>query len=285
MFKCSMFFKCENFQKVGAFKFRGALNAISNLSDKAKANGVVTHSSGNHAQALSLAAYIFDIPAYIVMPNNAPDVKVNAVKEYGGKISFCKPILEARESTAKQLLEKYNATFIHPYDNDFIIAGQGTCGKEFIEQLNLEPDILMAPIGGGGLLSGTVISVKALTKNTKVFGAEPEMADDAFRSFKAGKIIPQINPQTIADGLLTSVGERNFKILNKHLDKILLCSEKSILVAMKLIFENLKIVVEPSAAVSLACIIDNPDEFKNKTVGLILSGGNLDISKFNWEMK
>ncbi len=283
MFGCNLYFKCENFQKVGAFKFRGALNAVSLLSDEERQKGVVTHSSGNHAQALSLAASIFGIPAYIVMPDNAPKVKVDAVKEYGGKITFCKPVLEARESAANKIIKDLGARFIHPYDNYNIIAGQGTCGREFIEQLDLEPDIVMAPIGGGGLLSGTAISVKTLTKNTKVFGAEPEMADDAYRSFKAGKIIPQTNPQTIADGLLTSVGERNFEILLKNLDKILLCSEKSILTATKLIFENLKIVVEPSAAVSLACVIDNSQIFHNKTVGLVLSGGNIDIKNFRWD--
>ncbi len=283
MFECSIFFKCENFQRVGAFKFRGALNAVSLLSDEERNKGVVTHSSGNHAQALALAAQIFGIPAYIVMPDNAPQVKVDAVREYGGAITFCKPILEERESTAELLIEKYGATFIHPYDNDDIIAGQGTCGMELIQQLDEEPDIVMTPVGGAGLLAGTAFSVKSLTRETKVFAAEPEMADDAFRSVAAGKIIPQTNPQTIADGLLTSLGERNFEILKQKLDKVLLCSEASILKAMKLIFENLKIVVEPSAAVSLACVMDNPDLFKNKTVCLVLSGGNIDITRFNWK--
>jgi threonine dehydratase len=217
------------------------------------------------------------------MPDNAPKVKVAAVKEYGGIITFCKPILEERESTADTIIKEYGATFIHPYNNDNVIAGQGTCGLELIDQLDFEPDIVMAPVGGGGLLSGTTISVKALTKNTKVFGAEPEMADDAYRSFAAGKIIPQTNPQTIADGLLTSLGDKTFKILNEKLDEVLLCSEASIRKAMLLIFENLKIVVEPSAAVTLACVIDNQDKFKDKMACLVLSGGNIDIAKFDWE--
>ncbi len=283
MFGCNMYFKCENFQKVGAFKFRGALNAVSLLSDEERQKGVVTHSSGNHAQALSLAASIFGIPAYIVMPENAPKVKVDAVKEYGGRITFCKPVLVEREATSDKIIKQYGATFIHPYDNYNIIAGQGTCGLELLQQLDSEPDIVMAPVGGGGLLAGTTLSVKSLTKNTKVFGAEPKMADDAYRSFVAGKLMPQTNPQTIADGLLTSVGERNFEILLDKLDEIVICSESSIKEAMKLIFENLKIVVEPSAAVSLACVIDNKDKFKDKTICLVLSGGNIDIANFQWD--
>ena len=283
MFDCSLFFKCENFQRVGAFKFRGALNAVSMLSDEERSKGVVTHSSGNHAQALSLAASIFKVPAYIVMPDNAPQVKIDAVREYGGLISFCKPILTEREATADLLIQKHGATFIHPYDNDNIIAGQGTCGMEIVKQLDHEPDIVMTPVGGGGLLSGTIVSVKSLTKNTLVYAAEPKMADDAFRSFEAGKIIPQTNPQTIADGLLTSVGERNFEIMKEGLGTVLLCTEASIIKAMKLIFENLKIVVEPSAAVSLACVIDNPEKFKKKSVCLVLSGGNIDVADFQWK--
>lgn len=282
-FGCNIWFKCENMQKVGAFKFRGAVNAVSLLSDIERCKGVVTHSSGNHAQALSLAAKIFNVPAYIVMPNNAPQVKIDAVREYGGIITFCEPILEQRELSADILISRYGASFIHPYDNENIIAGQGTCAKEFIEQLDVEPDIIMAPVGGGGLLSGTAISVKALTKNTKVFGAEPQMADDAHKSFNAGKIISQTNPQTIADGLLTSLGEITFDVIKHNVDDVLLCTERSIILAMKMIFQNLKIVVEPSAAVGLACVIDNPERFSNQKVGIILSGGNLDVSSFDWK--
>ena len=283
MFGCKMYFKCENFQRVGAFKFRGAINAVGNLDKQKLSKGVVTHSSGNHAQALALAAKIFKVPAYIVMPDNAPIVKIDAVRQYGGQITFCEPILEARESAAKMLIERHGATFIHPYDNYDIIAGQGTCGKELLEQIDVEPDIVMTPVGGGGLLSGTAISVKALTKATLVYAAEPIMADDAYRSFNAGKIIPQTNPRTIADGLLTSLGEKTFPIIKSKVDKVLLCKEDSIFKAMRLIFENLKIVVEPSAAVSLACVIDNPDEFKDKIVALVLSGGNIDLTSFVWK--
>jgi len=280
---CEITFKCENFQKVGAFKFRGAINAVSLLSDDERSKGVVTHSSGNHAQALSLAAKIFNIPAYIVMPENAPQVKIDAVKEYGGQITFCRPILTEREKSANALLDRYKATFIPPYDNDSIIAGQGTCALEALKQVEIEPDIIMAPVGGGGLLSGTAIVAKSKTKKTKVFAAEPIMADDAYRSFKANKLILQENPQTIADGLLTSLSDRTFEIVQKYVDDVVLCNEKSIYNAMLLIYENLKIVVEPSSAVPLACILDNQDLFYGKRIVIILSGGNIDIKTFKWQ--
>lgn len=281
-FGCNIWFKCENMQKVGAFKFRGALNAISVLSEFDRQKGVVTHSSGNHAQALPLAAKIFNVPAFIVMPKNAPQVKIDAVKEYGGIITFCEPVLEQRELSAQILIKKHGAKFIHPYDNENIIAGQGTSAKEFLEQVDQDLDIVMTPVGGGGLLSGTAISVKANNKATLVYGAEPLMADDAHKSFNSGKIIPQTNPQTIADGLLTSLGDITFDVIKHNVDDILLCSEKSIIMAMKIIFQNLKIVVEPSAAVGLACVIDNPERFRNQKVGIILSGGNIDVSSFDW---
>ncbi len=280
---CNIFFKCENMQRVGAFKFRGALNAVSSLPLEVLSKGVVTHSSGNHAQALSLAAKIFKIPAYIVMPENAPKVKINAVREYGGNIIFCIPTLEARESSSAKVIEETGAKFIHPYDDYRIIAGQATCAYEFLNQLEKEPDVIIAPVGGGGLLSGTAISVKSLLPRTKVYGAEPKMADDAFRSFEAGYIIPQTNPQTIADGLLTSLGEKTFEIIKDKVDKILLCSEDQILFAMRLMFENLKTVVEPSGAVGLATILDNPHMFAGKDVGVIISGGNIDVAEFKWK--
>ncbi len=280
---CEITFKCENFQKVGAFKFRGAINAVSLLSDDERSKGVVTHSSGNHAQALSLAAKIFNIPAYIVMPENAPQVKINAVKEYGGQITFCKPILSEREKAANALINRYKATFIHPYDNNNIIAGQGTCALEALNQVGIEPDIIMAPVGGGGLLSGTAIVAKSKTKKTKIFAAEPKMADDAYRSFKANRLIPQENPLTIADGLLTSLSDRTFEIIQKYVDDIVLCNEKSIYDAMLLIYENLKIVVEPSSSVPLACILDNKELFCGKRIVLIISGGNIDIKTFKWQ--
>ncbi len=280
---CSIFFKCENMQKVGAFKFRGALNAVSSLLPEEYKNGVVTHSSGNHAQALALAAKIHNIPAYIIMPNNAPEVKINAVREYGAEIIFCIPTLEARETTTEQVIKRTGAKFIHPYNNEEIITGQATCAREFLNQLECAPDIIVAPVGGGGLLSGTAISTKYLSPNTLVFGAEPVMANDAFLSFKAGYIIPQTNPLTVADGLLTSLGDKTFAIIKSQVDDILLCSEDRIYEAMRLIYENLKIVVEPSGVVPLAAILDNPDKFIGKTIGVIISGGNLDITTFKWK--
>lgn len=281
--ECKVFFKCENLQRVGAFKFRGAINAISQLGKDKLTNGVVTHSSGNHAQALSLAAKIFNIPAYIVMPENAPQIKINAVKEYGGNIIFCKPNHKARETTADEVIKNTGAYFIHPFNDDNIIAGQGTCAKEFLEQLTFLLDAIIAPVGGGGLLSGTALAVKSEKNDISVFGAEPKMADDAYRSFNAGYIIPQTNPLTIADGLLTSLGDKTFEIIKAFVDDILLCEEKDIYFAMKLIFENLKMVVEPSGAVALASIIANKDKFKDKSVGVIISGGNIDITEFLWE--
>lgn len=283
LFGCNMFFKCENMQRAGAFKIRGAINAVGMLSPENMTKGVVTHSSGNFAQALALSAKIFNIPAYIVMPENASKVKVSAVKEYGGQISFCKPNLESRETKCNELIIETRAEFIHPYNDDRIIAGQGTCGYELLSHYPDFLDIVIAPVGGGGLLSGTAIATKSLSAKTKVFGAEPEKADDAYRSFLAGYIIPQTNPQTIADGLLTSLGDKTFEIIKDYVDDILLCTEDQIKLAMKLIFENLKLVIEPSGAVPLAVIINNPNLFVNKNIGIILSGGNLDIEEFNWK--
>ncbi len=280
---CNIFFKCENMQKTGAFKFRGALNAVSSLSGDVLKYGVVTHSSGNHAQALSLAAKLFGTTAYIVMPENAPKVKINAVKEYGGNIVFCVPILEARETSSAKVIDETGAEFIHPYNDYRIITGQATCAYEFLNQLGKEPDMIVAPVGGGGLLSGTALSAKELSPKIKVFGAEPDMADDAFRSFKAGYIIPQTNPLTIADGLLTSLGDKTFEIIKEKVDDIILCGEDNIYSAMRMIYENLKIVVEPSGAVGLAAIINNPDIFYGKNAGVIISGGNIDISEFIWK--
>lgn len=279
-----LFFKAENFQKVGAFKFRGAINTLSNLLETTSVREVVTHSSGNHAQALSLAAKILGFTAHIVMPETSTKVKVNAVKAYGGIVYFCKPSLQSREELANEILRKTSAGYVHPYNDYRIIAGQGTCALEFLLQLSNHPDIIIAPVGGGGLLSGTSIAVKEIDKNIKVLGAEPLGADDARRSLKAGYIIPQTNPQTIADGLLTSLGDKTFSIISKYTDDILVCSEKAIYTAMQLIYENLKIVVEPSAAVPLACVLENKALFKDKRVGIIVSGGNIDITNFKWRV-
>jgi len=272
----NMFFKCENFQKVGAFKFRGASYAVAKLDNKIKKKGVATHSSGNHAAALALAAKIHDIPAYIVMPENAPRVKREAVYGYGAKIYFCEPTLEAREQTLKSIVNKTGATFIHPYDNVQVIAGQGTVAMEFLEQMP-HPDVIMAPVGGGGLLSGTAITVSAFSPDTKIIGAEPQNADDAFRSFHAGTLIPSVNPHTVADGLLTSLSERTFTIIRQKVSDVLTAREENIISAMRLIWERMKIIVEPSAALPLAVVIENPDVFEDKTIGIILSGGNVDL--------
>ncbi len=275
---CEIYFKCENFQKVGAFKFRGASNAVLSLTKDEAKNGVATHSSGNHAQALALAAKMLNIPAYIVMPDNSPQVKKEAVAGYGAEIIYCKPTLEARESTLNQVVDKTGATFVHPYNNFKVIAGQGTAALELIEEIS-DLEIIMTPVGGGGLLSGTSISAKALIPNSKVIAAEPLGADDAYQSFYQKKLIPSINPKTIADGLLTSLGELTFEIIMKNVDDIIRVNEDSIIKAMKLIWERMKIIIEPSSAVTFAAILVHPEIFANKRIGIILSGGNVDLGK------
>ncbi len=274
----SLYFKCENFQKVGAFKFRGACNAVFSLSQEELEKGVVTHSSGNHAQALALAAKMKDIPAFIVMPENAPIVKINAVKGYGAEIIFCTPTLEARESTTEGVIEKTGATFIHPYNDYRIIAGQGTAAKELIEEVkNLE--VLITPVGGGGLLAGSALSAKYFGEEIEVMAGEPSGADDAYRSLKTGEIVPSEHPDTIADGLLTSLGEKNFPIIRDEVKEIICVSDDEIVAAMKLLWERMKIVVEPSGAVPFAAVLKRREEFKNKSIGIILSGGNVDLSR------
>jgi threonine dehydratase len=276
IFDSEIYFKCENFQKVGAFKFRGATNAILSLSKVEAANGVGTHSSGNHAAALALAAGMKGIPAYIVMPRTAPGIKIKAVKGYGGKITFCEPTLEAREGTLKKVLEETNAVFVPPYNHFDIICGQGTCAKELMEEIP-GLDIVMAPVGGGGLISGTAIAVKGISPVTKVIAVEPANADDAFRSFHAGEIIPSVHPNTIADGLLTSLGTLTFAVIMKKVDKIITVSELSIIQAMRMIWERMKIIAEPSGAVPLAALVEGKNIFRRKRIGIILSGGNADL--------
>ncbi|WP_346858583.1 pyridoxal-phosphate dependent enzyme [uncultured Draconibacterium sp.] len=273
-----LYFKCENLQKVGAFKFRGACNAVFSLSEEEAQKGVATHSSGNHAAALALAARMRGIAAHIVMPENSPEIKKKAVAGYGAKITFCKPTLQARESTLANVIEATGATEIHPYNNFNVIAGQGTAAKELIEDKG-EFDVIMAPVGGGGLLSGTAISTKQLLPNCKVIAAEPAGADDAFRSFHTKKWVPSENPKTIADGLLTSLGERNFSIVLDKVDDVVTVSEESIVAAMRMIWERMKIIIEPSSAVPLAAILEGKVDVRNKKVGIILSGGNLDLGK------
>lgn len=276
MFEGDFFFKCENFQKVGAFKSRGAVNAVFSLDEKTVSKGVATHSSGNHAQALARAGKLRNVPAYIVMPQNAPQVKTDAVRQYGGVITFCEPSLKAREETLHRVIEETGAVEIHPYDNYTIIEGQATCAMELIEEVK-SPDLILCPVGGGGLLSGTALAAHYFSEKTQVIACEPEGADDAFRSFRAGHIIPSVNPKTIADGLLTSLGERNFPVIQKYVNDIVTVAEQSIIEAMRLVFERMKIIIEPSSAVPLAALLENKVRVKDKSVGIIISGGNVDL--------
>ncbi len=273
-----LYFKCENFQKVGAFKFRGATNAVLLMNKEELQHGVATHSSGNHAAALALAARNLGVPAYIVMPENAPEVKIKAVRSYGGKITFCKPDLKARETGLKDVIERTGAGFIHPYDNFNVISGQGTAAKELLEDMSA-PDIIMAPVGGGGLMSGTSVAAGGMNKNIRIIGAEPENADDAFRSFQKGYLIPSVNPSTVADGLLTSLSLLTFEIIKTNVNDIYTASEEFIIKAMRMIWERMKIVVEPSSAVPLAVILQHKEQFKGKRIGIILSGGNVELDQ------
>ena len=273
------FFKCENFQRVGAFKFRGAYNTLSLLPKGQRKLGVITHSSGNHAQALALSASLLGIKATIVMPKGAPENKITATKGYGAQVVFCDNNLEARTKTTKELIEKHNSILIHPYDNDDIINGQGTAAYELIKEIG-DLDIVIAPLGGGGLLSGTAIATKGLCPNVKVIGVEPSLADDALRSLKANYIIPSTYPETIADGLRTSLCERTFNFIRKFVDDILTVSEMKIIEAMKFLWKRMKIIVEPSGAVPLAAILSKNISVENKKVGVILSGGNIDVEPF-----
>ena len=278
LFGCDLFFKCENFQKVGAFKFRGATNAVLSLTDEEKRRGVVTHSSGNHAAALALAARMNGVKANIVMPENAPVVKKNAVAGYGAEITFCKPTLQAREETTNQIIEKTGATLIHPYDNFNVICGQGTAALELLNEIP-GLDIVVAPIGGGGLMSGTSTIVKATDPMIQVIGAEPLNANDAYISFNTGILTPSDNPKTLADGLLTSLSDLTFSIIRKNVDTIFTVKEESIIDCMILVWERMKIIIEPSSATVLATVKENPEFFRGKKTGLIISGGNVDFRK------
>ncbi len=280
-FGCNIHFKCENFQKAGAFKSRGASNALFFHADVTRQFGVATHSSGNHAQALARVAKHTGVPAYIVMPSNSNPLKVAAVKEYGGIIYFCEPTLEAREETLKQVLQDTNAIEIHPYDDPLVIAGQATAAKELLEAIPT-PDCIIVPVGGGGLLSGTALACHYLSPETRVFASEPEQANDAWKSFTSKTFVPSVNPDTIADGLRTSLGQNTFPIILRHVDDIFTVSEKAIIEAMQEIWLRLKIIVEPSSAVVLAAIMEYPATFRNKAIGVIVSGGNADIHHLPW---
>jgi threonine dehydratase len=276
-----VYLKCENFQKVGAFKFRGACNAVYSLSDEEASHGVCTHSSGNHAQALALAARMRGIPAYIVMPNNAPSVKKNAVAGYGGQITFCEPTLVARESTLERIRLDTGANVVHPYNDERVITGQGTAALELLAQVP-DLDVIITPVGGGGLLSGTAIAATETKKSIRVIAGEPEMADDAYRSMKEGKIIPSVNPKTIADGLLTSLGSLTFPIIRERVEQIITVSEHGIIDSMKFVWERAKIVIEPSSAVAVGVLWEKKVNLSGLKVGVVLSGGNVDLEKLPW---
>jgi threonine dehydratase len=277
---CTLFFKCENFQKIGAFKARGAVNATLSLHEDLRKNGIATHSSGNHAQAIAYAASIVGIKSYIVMPENAPSIKIEAVKGYGAEIIFCKPTLESRETELKKVVEETSAFFIHPYNDYSVISGQATSAFE-IFQTKHNLDYLLTPVGGGGLLSGTLLSRNYFSPGTRVLAGEPSGADDAYRSLLKGEIVPSINPKTIADGLLTSLGDKTFKIISENIDEVILVSDEQIIEAMKLLWERMKIIVEPSGAVPFAALLKDKERFSGKQVGIILSGGNVDL-KMNY---
>jgi threonine dehydratase len=275
---CEIYFKCENFQKVGAFKARGAANAVVKLSPEQRAKGVATHSSGNHAAALARAASVAGIPSYIVMPSNAPEIKKKAVRGYGGEIIECEPTLQARETTLDAVVDRTGAVFIPPFDYIDVIEGQATCALELLEDQS-DLDVVMAPVGGGGLLGGTALAVHYLNPDIEVIAGEPLGADDAFRSFQAGSIQPNAKTNTIADGLLTTVGKLNFELIEAYVKDILLATDPQTIEAMRLLFERMKIVVEPSGAVTLAALLANKERFASKKVGIILSGGNVDLGK------
>ena len=279
--KAEVYLKCENLQKVGAFKFRGACNAVFSLTDSQAERGVVTHSSGNHAQALALAARMRGVPAYIVMPENAPEVKRRAVLGYGGRVSLCEPTLEARERTTKELERNTGATLIHPFNNEKVIAGQGTAALELMEAYP-DLDVVIAPVGGGGLLSGSAIAVKTTAHASRVIAGEPELADDAYRSVQTGRILPSVNPTTIADGLLTSLGDLTFPIIQAYVDQIVTVSEQGIIASMMFVWERTKIIIEPSAAVAVGVLWEHKIDLTGLKVGVILSGGNVDLRKLPW---
>lgn len=277
--QANLYFKCENFQKIGAFKMRGASSAALRLSPSEQAKGLATHSSGNHAQAVALSAQMLGIPAHIVMPKNAPAIKRAATLGYGAMVYDCDNTLQARESTLQQVVEETGATFIHPYNDYNVIAGQATCAKELIADTT-GLDAIIAPVGGGGLISGTALSARYFAADLKVYGAEPEAVDDAYRSFKSGQLQHNMTIDTIADGLRTDLGEKTFDIIQRELEDIYTVSESSIVHAMRLVWERMKIIIEPSCAVPLAAILDDPSRFSGQRVGIIITGGNVDLSNF-----
>lgn len=274
-------FKCENLQKAGAFKARGAANAVFALSEKEARAGVATHSSGNHAAALARAARLRGISSHVVMPEDAPAIKVEAAKNYGGRMHFCKPGLKNREQALEELIEETGATFIPPYNHEAVIQGQATAAFELLTDYP-DLDIIIAPVGGGGLLSGTALAARQMSDRVRVIGAEPAGADDAFRSFRSGTLVPQEAPDTIADGLRTSLGSLTFPIIRDLADDILTASEEQIIQSMRDIWERMKIIVEPSCSVPLAVMAEHPELFQDKDIGIILTGGNVDLERLPW---
>jgi len=281
--KASLFFKCENFQKIGAFKARGATNAVFSLDDSTARRGVATHSSGNHGTAVARAAKLRGIPAHIVMPSNSAKVKIRAVESYGARVVFCEPTEQARESTCADVIARTGATLIHSFENQSVIAGQGTAAVELLEDVP-DLDVVICPVGGGGLLSGTAVAAKSMRPNIKVIATEPENADDAAQSLRAGRLIHTEKKFTIADGLRTNVGEPNFAIIQRYVDNIVTVSEGAIISAMRTIWETMKIIVEPSAAVPFAAIQERKIDIAGKRIGVILTGGNVDLDALPWSV-
>ena len=277
-----LFFKCENFQKVGAFKFRGACNAVFSLSSEELERGVVAHSSGNHAQALALAARLRGTRATIVMPENATAIKVAAVRDYGAEVVLCQPTQESREGETARIVETTGASLIHPFNDSRIVAGQSTAAQELLEEV-ADLEVILAPVGGGGLLSGCALAAHHYSPATRVVGTEPAAADDAARSLAAGRILPAVPPATIADGLLTSLGELTFAIIRDHVERIVTVDEAAIVEAMRAVWERMKILIEPSSAVPVAALLDGDLEVRGQRVGVILSGGNVDLDRLPWQ--
>ncbi|MDB5003347.1 MAG: serine dehydratase [Mucilaginibacter sp.] len=277
----SIFFKCENFQKIGAFKARGGINAILQIVANKEGKAITTHSSGNHAQAVAFAARLVGLPAYIVMPSNAPQVKKDAVKGYGAEVIECEPNLAARENGVAEVINRTGAVLVHPFDNDRVIAGQATAAKELLEDAGQDHlfDTIFTPVGGGGMLSGTALTVHYLSPQTKVIGCEPEGAADAILSFKTGNVEKAPYIKSVADGLLTNLSERTLAIIREHVSDILTVSDEEIIAAMKLVWERMKIIIEPSSAVPLAVVIKHKDKFAGQKIGIIITGGNVDLGK------
>ena len=276
-----LYFKCDNFQKAGSFKIRGATNTVEQLTIEELSRGVATTSSGNHGAALSMAVTRRGGKTKVVMPNNTPEIKINNVERNGGEVVWCEPEQESRESVLKELIEKTGAVVVHPYNDERIMAGQGTCAKELLED-HPELDVIVSPVSGGGLLSGTLLSSKALKTDIQVFGAEPAEADDAYRSLKLGKIVPNETINTICDGLRAQIGGLTFPVISDLVDDIITVTEEEIIDSMRMIWERLKMIVEPSSSITLGAVLKNKDRFNGKKVGLIISGGNVDLDHLPW---